>query len=392
MQSTSQSAVSDVRPRVVLVSTMYSPFQTELGRAINAQGLVDYHILYTMTESRGRGSHWTEDAARVPAWVHVARPLRGQAEFNAWVAEKLDELRPHVIVTSAMLSAPTWKAMTALKDTLHWHGFRTPIGYWLEHPDMSRPAPTRVAVETLTRLQIAGMDFVFAIGDRAEAYYRRCHPTLPIHIVPYGADLGPCFAIERSAVRHPDSPVTFLFSGQLVARNNIAALTDAFALLAESHPGRFAFIVSASGPEERHLTALSSRSAVFASALRYDRVFQTWNDRLRPFRDADVLVCPSLHAGWALVVPEAMAAAMPVIATRAVSAARYFVRPEVSGLLIRPDAADIHRALVRFVEEPHVLKRMGEEARHAAHAGTAEFIGDLYARAALREWVRARGY
>jgi glycosyltransferase involved in cell wall biosynthesis len=85
-----------------------------------------------------------------------------------------------------------------------------------------------------------------------------------------------------------------------------------------------------------------------------------------------------------------MAAGMPVIATRAVSAARFFVRPEVSGLLVRPDAASIHRALVRFVEEPQVLTRMGAEARHAAHAGTAEFIADLYARAALRELARAR--
>ncbi len=371
----------NARTPVVLVSTLFSPFQTELATALNEREGLDYHVLYTKLANAARGSHWTEDVRRTPPYVHTVPAGLGARETAAWVEERLATLAPRVIVANGILRAPTWQTLTALRPRLGTPQRRTPVGYWLEHPDLSRPWHVCMAVELMTRVQMGAMDFGFVIGDRAEAYYRRCHPTLPLHVVPYGSNLGPSFAIERNG---PPERTRFLFSGQLVARNNIRALTEAFERLAESHAGRFEWVVSASGPEERWITEARARSPVLDRATRFDRDFVTWNDRLRPFAQSDVLVCPSLHAGWALVVPEALAAGMPVIATRAVSAARWFVRPELSGVFVETDANSIYRALVRFVEDHPAIARMGAEARLAAHAGTVEFIAARFAEAARK--------
>lgn len=369
-------------PRVVLLTTMYSPFQNDLARALVAQGL-DYHVIYTVNrknhsgENR-RGKHWTSDRAQEDYLIEMF-DWDGPRDLASHLDRTLTRLRPDVLVATGILRAHTYRALQQVQRSIR----RIPTGYWLEHPDLSRGLAKRVAIESLVRYQLRKMDFVLAIGDKAQRFYRSCREGLPVHLVPYGQDLSHHFAIER-AERSPEDPVTFLFSGQLLPRNNIRNLLEAFDRLAQSHPGRFRFIVAASGPEEAPLRELMHARPAFGTAVTFDREYDSWLDRIRPFANADVLVCPSVHAGWGLVVPEAMAAGMPVITTRDVGSARYFVRSEVNGLDVDGTPDDIYLALRRFVDEPAAIRRMGDAARYAAEAGTAEYVAQLFA-AAVRQ-------
>lgn len=354
---------------------MYSPFQNDLARALRDEQGLDYHVIYTMNRKnqRGpnqRGKHWTA-SRESEGFLHElfewddARDLAGRLET------KLAELNPSAIVATGILRANTYEALQHLSPGLS----SVPTGYWLEHPDLTAGLAKSLAIETMVRWQLKRMDFLLAIGDKAMRFYQRCRPDLPVHLVPYGQDLSHHFAVARGA---PNPRTTFLFSGQLLPRNNIRNLLAAFERLAGTHAGKFRFIVAASGPEEEPLRALMAKSDAFAQAVSFDREYETWLDRIRPFANSDVLVCPSRHAGWGLVVPEAMAAGMPVITTRDVGSARYFVRSEVNGLDVDGTSEGIYRALARFVDDQPAIRRMGDAARYAAQAGTSSYIAGLF--------------
>ncbi|MFT5432944.1 MAG: glycosyltransferase involved in cell wall biosynthesis [Myxococcota bacterium] len=373
--------------RVVLVSSMYSPFQNDLAHAMNARDDVEYHVVYTMNRKnqRGenqRGKHWTAERESANFIVELFE-WSDARDLAAKLDTVLDRIKPDVIVANGILRAVTYAALQKVSQ----RNRSIPTGYWVEHPDLSGSVRRRIAIELVVRYQARNMDFMLAIGDRAANFYQRCAPRLPVHIVPYGQDLSHHFAIERATEPSPNEPVRFLFSGQLLPRNNIQNLTAAFTRLAESHHGQWQFVVAASGPEEPSVVALQARGTRGWEPVVFDRDYETWLDRIRPFATSDVLVCPSVHAGWALVVPEAMAAGMPIIATRNVGAARYFLRPEVNGIAVDTSVDSIYRALKRFVEDRYAIIRMSAAAREAATAGTAEFVATLFAEAVKRHAI-----
>jgi glycosyltransferase involved in cell wall biosynthesis len=81
----------------------------------------------------------------------------------------------------------------------------------------------------------------------------------------------------------------------------------------------------------------------------------------------DVLVLTSLHEGLARVIPEAMAAGKPVVAT-AVDGTPEAVRDGVTGFLHPPHDVDgLARSVVRLLENPDLAHEMGQ--RGAAVVG-----------------------
>jgi glycosyltransferase involved in cell wall biosynthesis len=74
---------------------------------------------------------------------------------------------------------------------------------------------------------------------------------------------------------------------------------------------------------------------------------------------SDVLVHPSQFEAWALVINEAVACGLPVIATSVTGAAVELVRHRVNGMLVPPgDVAALSRAMLH-VAEPGRAADMG---------------------------------
>ena len=103
----------------------------------------------------------------------------------------------------------------------------------------------------------------------------------------------------------------------------------------------------------------------------------------------DVLAVPSRSDGSPLVVCEAMAAGVPVVASR-VGGLPDLVEDGGSGLLVRPgEAEDLARALVALLLDPEAARRLGARGRVLATSRSHERLVDrmtqLYA-----DVVRAR--
>jgi glycosyltransferase involved in cell wall biosynthesis len=90
-------------------------------------------------------------------------------------------------------------------------------------------------------------------------------------------------------------------------------------------------------------------------------------------RGATALVLPSFAEGLPVVLMEALAARVPVVATRIAGVAE-LVEDGVSGLLVPPgDAVALRAALARVLGDPALRRAMGEAGRARV---VAEFASD----------------
>ena len=110
-----------------------------------------------------------------------------------------------------------------------------------------------------------------------------------------------------------------LFVGRLAANKCVAVLIEAVARLGDMQPPPHAVVLGdrsdVYGEEERRCRELAHRLGVgervhFLGAVADDRLADC-------YRDADMLVMPSVHEGFCVPVLEAMASGLPVIAARA---------------------------------------------------------------------------
>lgn len=151
-----------------------------------------------------------------------------------------------------------------------------------------------------------------------------------------------------------------LYVGRLRTRKAVAVLLEGLALLVERIPDVTLDIVG-SGEQERELerqcSALGLSDRVrFRGALAREEVAQH-------YEKAAVLCLPSLYEGFPVTILEAMAAALPVVATR-VAGVPEAVRDGVTGILVDPeDAEGLASALGRLLGDEDLQDEMGAAAR-----------------------------
>jgi glycosyltransferase involved in cell wall biosynthesis len=125
--------------------------------------------------------------------------------------------------------------------------------------------------------------------------------------------------------------------------------------------------------------AMEARMQAVAGQVRFTG-FQDWKSLPEFYGKADVLCAPSRHDGWALVVPEALAAGLPVIATDRMGAALDLIEPGRNGWRIEAGQLEpLQRALEAVATMPtDQLQQMAQSARgtaaaHSLESGVARF-------------------
>ncbi len=90
------------------------------------------------------------------------------------------------------------------------------------------------------------------------------------------------------------------------------------------------------------------------------------------YKAADIFVHPALHEGHAMVLLEAMASGLPIIATE-VSGNIETVKPGVNGLLVLPQSPDsLRSAILRVIEDPALRERMARNSVQIYHESFSE--------------------
>jgi len=161
---------------------------------------------------------------------------------------------------------------------------------------------------------------------------------------------------ERAALRGelglPPGRVA-IFCGRLVPEKRVDLLLEAWGGVAGSHP-EATLVIAGSGPLEPALRRMAGPGVRFVGAV----------DDVAPWlRAADVFVLPSDTEGLSNALLEAMAAGLPVVATR-VGGAEDVVRDGESGRLVAPgDGAALGAALVALLASGEERTALGRAAR-----------------------------
>jgi len=194
---------------------------------------------------------------------------------------------------------------------------------------------------------------------------------LPAFVVPNGVDLGRFAPAaneqKRELRRRLDWPEGFalLSASRLTQDKGVGDLLREFlGVWAAAAPGKSARLyIAGTGPEEASLRALALRtglekSVVFLGARR---------DLDALYRAADAFLLPTASEGLSNSLLEAMACALPVLATRVSGTKDVMVQDGENGLLYEPGRPEeIKKQLERLLGEPDLAARLGRAARATA--------------------------
>jgi glycosyltransferase involved in cell wall biosynthesis len=217
--------------------------------------------------------------------------------------------------------------------------------HYAHYVPLDSPAMERFAIELGT--SYANLcDLVFAPSESVAALLRERGVRTRVEPIPTGVDLARFAAADGKAFRRergiPARALVVGHVGRLAPEKNLAFLAEALAGHAEGEPRAHVLIVG-DGPEADRIRA------VFAARGLADRAHLTGvlrGDALAAaYRAMDVFAFASKTETQGLVLAEAAAAGVPVVAIDA-PGAREVVRDGVNGrLLVSESAADFVAAL-----------------------------------------------
>jgi glycosyltransferase involved in cell wall biosynthesis len=192
--------------------------------------------------------------------------------------------------------------------------------------------------------------------------------VLPLGIPPINAE-GPTRSRSRAGKK-----IRFCYFGNILSIKGLHVLIDAFKSLPQEKATLTIYGARTSWNEAYYNRLREQSSGLpveFRSPFQREHLAEA-------LKDQDVVVLPSIcYESFSFVIREANHLGYPVIASR-IGAIPEAIEEGVNGFLFEPgDPEDLRRCLLRFVQEPELLKRMAPRTKKVKfmdeHA--AELVG-----------------
>ncbi|GAB6876644.1 glycosyltransferase family 4 protein [Thermaerobacter litoralis] len=303
----------------------------------------DSHLAWDYREIRRELAAWRPDIVH----LHTVFPV---SWLGLWAARSLGipvVATYHANVRSAAVLLPGGKAVSA-------------------------------AASFLSRAMYNRCDVVIAPSRFAARELQAMGVGQPVTVISNGVDLDRFVPLDRSVreeagVSPPaggatgsggqDRPVTVLFAGRLSPEKGVEVLAEALAAVLPEEP-RLRARIAGDGP----LAGVLRR--VLAPHIAAGRVrllgHVPWDAMPGEYHRADLFLFPSPAETQGLVVLEAMATGLPVVAVRA-GALPELVRDGESGITVPAGEAEaLAGAVLHLARDPELRRRLGEGARAVA--------------------------
>ena len=363
--------------RAVILTEIISPYRIPVFNALADTPGIDSHVIF-LAETDATLWQWKvyKEDIRFSFEIlpHWRRRLRGyNVLLNRGVATALEKARPDVVVCGGYSYLAMWQA-------LRWARKRgVPVLLWSESTLQDRRRG-RAVVEALKKyFQRACSGFV--VPGKAAAEYLRSFgiPDRVIFTAPNAVD-NDFFRASASAAREQAPALRaklglperyYLFVGRLVADKGVGVLLRAYAQLEAGIRERVGLVLAGHGPGraeyEAQAAGIHLGKVVFSGFLHREEL-------AAHFALAECLVFPTFSDTWGLVINEAMACGLPVIASSVAGAAAELVQDGWNGRVVPPGELDgLVSAMRQLAEDPIVRQRMAANsmeqiARYSARA------------------------
>jgi glycosyltransferase involved in cell wall biosynthesis len=346
-----------VNGSILIVTHFPSPYQVELFDRI-ASSNANLTVAYLHRQDRGR--QWS-----LGGLAHRALFLCDPEQHAAAVALN----RSADLVVYNYYQDRSVLALLAERDraAAAW-------AFWGERPGFKHESLGRMARRFALRRLHRSRQPIWGIGGWAvDAYRREFGGERPYVNLPYFSDLE---RHRAQALLPRAEPVLFVYSGSLSHRKGVDVLASAFLRLAREDARVRLRIVGRGDLESnvRHLLAPVADRVEMAG-------FMDWDAAPAAYAGGHFLCVPSRHDGWALVVPEGLAAGLPVIASDRVGAALDLISAGRNGWLVPSgDAGSLYqsmRSAARLSTDDWSAMSMAARCTAASHtlaAGAARFL------------------
>lgn len=337
---------------ISFLSVVPSPYQRDVFGALAARDRFPLRVSYL--EKAAPDSPWPQKP--LSPWETVLPGFTlGRGRWRSHFNWRLPKPGPGEfwIVNGAMTDVTTQRMMRRL-------GTRIPWCFWGELPSTPQ-TPLHRWVQKLQYAPLKSARAIVAVGKRAQAAYQGLVPGISVFNQPYACRLEEFAAAAARREANPE-PV-FLFCGQMILRKGIDLLIQAFAELTQGGVRSRLLLVGREG----HLPPLL---AALPPNVR-DRItyagFQPPSDLPRHFCRADVLVLPSRHDGWGVVVNQALGAGLPVVCSDAVGAGVDLIHEGINGTIIPAgNLPGLVASMRRFALSPDLRRKCGAGASQSA--------------------------
>ncbi|MDO4540028.1 MAG: glycosyltransferase family 4 protein [Syntrophomonadaceae bacterium] len=252
------------------------------------------------------------------------------------------------------------------------------VHYLLKAPLVARDAAIKYSAYFCNQC-----DHIITPSQDIKSILRNAAVLKPITVLPTGIPLDKLSQGDSGWLRRnyaiADDARILLFVGRLTIEKNLPFLLKSFALIRQRQ--KCVLVLTAQGPMEQELRRLSlelgiepGKDIIFTGALPYERMCDVYHS-------ADLFVFSSLTETQGLVLIEAMAAGLPVVAVRA-TGVRDMVTDGVDGLLCPPDINEFAAAAVRILTRDELYRSLRQgalrKAKLLSSAGAARRLESIY--------------
>jgi glycosyltransferase involved in cell wall biosynthesis len=315
--------------------------------------------------------------ARLIVLAEPARPMDAYVKQMCAAGVPTEQMLIYRDVEYGLIGRLAAKLRSEQPDAVHthlihadWHGViaarRAGVRriYWSGHND--DPFRRRPAIRLIQAYLWRRVNAGIAISEAVRQFMIRVElaPPRKAITVRYGLDPAPTQPNdeERASLRRmldiPEAATVIGSVGRLIEQKGLSYALDAFARLRQQFPSAH-YVIIGDGPLRGELEA-----RIDGLGLRGQAHLAGWHsDAARLMPAFDIFLMPSVWEGFGLVALEAMAARLPVIASK-VSALPEIVVDRETGVLVPPGDVDgLCGALQRLLADAALRRAMGEAGR-----------------------------
>jgi glycosyltransferase involved in cell wall biosynthesis len=365
------------RPRVVFLTDIVTPYTVAVLEALGRR--VDLTALFC-SQTGTRGADWAFEEPfpfrhRVVGGLAVRRRHPDAADLypSPRILGALVRERPDAIISGAFsfptLFAALYGRATGSRLIIHSDGTARSERDIGRLQLLARDRLLRAAAVCAGNSEPAAERFI-ELGARPERVFRAPHST----------NVAPLQAVARKRFAAParDGELVVLHVGRLIPRKGVDRLVRAVA--DASRDVSLRLVLVGDGPEEPSLRRMAAELGV-ADAIEF-RGFADQPALPAIYAEGDVFAMPTLDDPFGIVLLEAAASGLPIVASPFAGASLDLVEEGASGYLIDPDdRAGWAQRLVALARDPEARRRLGERAHEATLARTPERTAEGYAAA-----------
>lgn len=357
--------------KVVYWNNVPSPYMVDRFNAIARRGNLDFQAWFS---NRTADTYsWRVDESK---WQFSYRYLPRVRTFSRSLAVPtfvFDRHRPDLVVSlfadSEFIAG--WPIL---------HARRIPQVFWVEATFDYWPWIKRKRwKDAIRKFMFRNVDGIITVGDDGRRYAERFGASSEkIKFARHSINVDHFSALSMAARNEREElrahlhlvGFTVVFVGRLVPLKGLIYLLEAFRMFAKASEKPASLLIVGDGPDEKLVEQFAAENPdlnIRLVGFQHEEVLPSF------YAIADVMVFPSLGDTYGLVIDEAMASGLPVIASNAVAELALRIREGENGYIVKAaSSCAIFEKLVILSKEPELLQRMSQRSRYLIDGSTPD--------------------